>query len=240
MYCNKCGKEIPENSKFCGGCGTAVQTKTKPVAKKQKKEKKRAPIWVSLLVMAAAFLIGKFVMAPSMLSEPQQDQGSYQQEETSQSDSAAVSANGEYSEIFTSRNIVEMPAMFMMLDSAAFAAVDQDGIIEKMEFGYKDDVIKEMVNTLYFPISGMDDTEKSALEAMVKENLSGYLAVDFCTTSYNMGNLYYTVSLHFTDLDVAENIQKMSEFGILAGNGADRLSMAQTESNLIAGGYTKK
>lgn len=240
MYCNKCGKEIPENSKFCGGCGAAVQMKTEPVAKKQKKEKKRTPVWVTLIVVAVAFLIGKFLIAPSMLSEPQKDQSSYQQEETSQSDSDAVTVSGKYSEIFTSRNIVEMPAMFMRLDSAAFAAVDQDGMIEKLEFGYKDDVIKEMVNTLYFPISGMDDTEKNALKAMVKENLSGYLAVDFCSASYNMGNLYYTVSLHFTDLDVAENIQKMSEFGILSADGADCLSMAQTESNLIAGGYTKK
>ena len=240
MYCNKCGKEIPENSKFCGCCGAAVQMQTEPVAKKQKKEKKQAPVWVSLLVIAAAFLIGKFVIAPSMLSEPQQDQGAYQQEETSEPDSSAVSVNSDYSEIFTSRNIVEMPAMFMMLDSAAFATVDQDGMIEKLEFGYKDDVIKEMVNTLYFPISGMDDAEKNALDAAVKENLSGYIAVDFCSASYNMGNLYYTVTLHFTELDIAENIQKMSEFGILTGEGADRLSMTETENSLVAAGYVKK
>ena len=28
MKCNKCGKEIVENSKFCSGCGTAIEEKT--------------------------------------------------------------------------------------------------------------------------------------------------------------------------------------------------------------------
>ena len=28
MKCNKCGKEIEGNSKFCTGCGTAIEEKT--------------------------------------------------------------------------------------------------------------------------------------------------------------------------------------------------------------------
>ena len=238
MYCNKCGKEIPEGSKFCGSCGAAVQMQAEPVAKK--KEKKRAPVWVSLIVIVAAFLIGKFVIAPAMMSDPEPSKDNYQQQESNAPNISNAAANETYTEIFNSRYIVEMGTMFRGLDSAAFATVDQDGMIEKLEFGYKDDVIKEMVNTLYFPISGMDDAEKNALDAAVKENLSGYIAVDFCSASYNMGNLYYTVTLHFTELDIAENIQKMSELGILTGDGADRLSMTETENSLVTAGYVKK
>ena len=175
-----------------------------------------------------------------MLSEPEQNRDFYQQEATKETVTNELPASGSYSEIFSSRNIVEMPALFMMLDSASFAAVDQDGMIEKLEFGYRDDRIEEMVNTLYFPIAEMDDAEKNALDAAIKENLAGYATVDFCSVSYNMGNLYYTATVHFSQLDVAENIQKMSGFGMLTADNADYLSMSQTESNLIASGYIKK
>lgn len=238
MYCSKCGKEIPDNSVFCGNCGTAVQKQTSTTV--SKKEQKRPSVWLSLAVIAAVFLIGKLVIAPSMLSETESNQDSYHQEEQVESSSDFVSASADYSEIFSSRNIVEMPAMFMMLDSSAFASVSEDGIIEKLEFGYENDNIKEMVNTLYYPISDMDDTQKNALDAAVKENLAAYSMVDFCSVSYDIGNLYYTATVHFSELDSAENIQKMSEFGILTGNEADYLSMTETESNLLAAGYVKR
>lgn len=29
MFCNKCGKELPEGTKFCGGCGASIEDNLK-------------------------------------------------------------------------------------------------------------------------------------------------------------------------------------------------------------------
>jgi len=42
MFCEQCGKEIPENSKFCAGCGAAVEL-AEPVAQVVEPESKQAP-----------------------------------------------------------------------------------------------------------------------------------------------------------------------------------------------------
>ena len=31
MYCSKCGREISENSKFCGNCGNQIKKRTKKI-----------------------------------------------------------------------------------------------------------------------------------------------------------------------------------------------------------------
>ena len=240
MYCNKCGNEVPEGSKFCGSCGAAVQATKSTTAKRQRKEKIQTSIWVSLIVIAAVFLLGKFVIAPAMMSDPEPSKGNYQQQESNVPNVSNAAANETYTEIFNSRYIVEMGAMFRGLDSAEFAIVRDGDMIEKLQYGYENDIIKEMINTLYYPVSDMDDAQKSGLDATVKENLAACTSADFCSVTYNMGNLYYTVELHFTDLDSAENLQKMYEFGLINESGANYISMQQTEANLIADGYVKK
>ena len=240
MYCNKCGNEIPEGSKFCGSCGAAIQRKQETAVKKPKKAKKRVPLWMSLIAIAAGALLGKFVLAPAMMPDPESSQNYYQQEETNVPNVSNATANETYTEIFNSRYIVEMGALFRGLDSAEFAIVRDGDMIEKLQYGYENDIIKEMINTLYYPVSDMDDAQKSGLDATVKENLAACTSADFCSVTYNMGNLYYTVELHFTDLDSSENLQKMYEFGLINESGANYISMQQTEANLIADGYVKK
>lgn len=252
MYCPKCGSEIPENSRFCVNCGAAVGKETPAPAPKDQ-GKKRTPIWVTLIVVAAAFLIGKFVLAPAMLSEPEPSQSAYRQEETKKSshsdyqreETKGSSSNDDapstaYSEIFSGRHIIDTPTIFFMMDSSAFAAVDGEGVVEKLEFGYKDDMIKQMVDTVYYPISDMDDEQKSAMDAAVREGFAAYEAVDFCKVSYSMDNFNYKVVIHFTDLDSSENVQKMIEFGLVSGEEADGFSMEKTEDDLLAAGYVKR
>lgn len=63
MYCTNCGKELPENSKFCNHCGSAqgveVQSGHSEVAESKKtKEPKKKPGWLAISV----FLISVFVV----------------------------------------------------------------------------------------------------------------------------------------------------------------------------------
>ena len=55
MFCNKCGKQIPDNTKFCGVCGTPVRVT--PVSKTVPVKKPKTTLSVKkLFPWAAAFV----------------------------------------------------------------------------------------------------------------------------------------------------------------------------------------
>lgn len=94
MFCSNCGKQLDENAKFCDGCGAqqgvgndinsasnqqapnpqqnvnanyqAAPAASNPKAKKAPKTKN---IIITVAVALCAFIIGKFIIAPSMTSD---------------------------------------------------------------------------------------------------------------------------------------------------------------------------
>lgn len=56
MKCLKCGKDNPDNAKFCSGCGALLQKQAdiEPVKKRKKGKKK---IWIVLIVLILAILL---------------------------------------------------------------------------------------------------------------------------------------------------------------------------------------
>lgn len=56
MKCLKCGKDNPDNAKFCSGCGAILQKQAdiEPVKKRKKGKKK---IWIVLIVLILAILL---------------------------------------------------------------------------------------------------------------------------------------------------------------------------------------
>lgn len=257
MFCSKCGKEIPENTNFCSHCGAqqGVAVNEKTSEKKNGKKKNQKTVILSLVVVLAVYLLGRFAIAPAMLSDDDETgSGSGAQseltenqgftvgedEENEVSESTGSADNSAYTDIFMSRNIVDTTSIFTSLDTMAFASVSDEGTVEKLEYAYEDDTIMEFVNVVYYPISDMTEDQKLALDNSMKTNCAAMEEADFCTVSYNMGNNYYSVTLHFTDLDKTENIQKLHNFGMLTGQGVNRISMSETESSLLSGGYVKK
>lgn len=256
MFCSKCGKEIPEDTKFCSHCGAQQggAVNEKPSEKKNEKKKNPKTVILSLVVVLAVYLLGRCAIAPAMMSDDEDtdigsnsssnmitDQNDMEEDEgDAASDNNSSADNSAYADIFLSRNIVDMTSIFTSLDTMAFANVSDEGTVEKLEYAYEDDTIKEMVDVVYYPVSDMTEDEKLALDSSMKTNCASMEEADFCTVSYNMGNNYYSVTLHFTDLDKTENIQKLHDFGMLTGEGANKISMSETESNLLSGGYVKK
>ena len=65
MFCNNCGKEIPDGTKFCSSCGTAIEPATKTeefkstVQKPKSKGKKIGGIVMTTL--GGLSIIGSFV-----------------------------------------------------------------------------------------------------------------------------------------------------------------------------------
>ena len=249
MFCSKCGKEIPENTNFCSHCGAqqggAVNEKTSE--KKNGKKKNQKTVILSLVVVLAVYLLGRFAIAPAMLSDDDTagsglgtQTGEEEDEEDVLSESTGSADNSAYTDIFMSRNIVDMTSIFTSSDTMAFASVSDEGTVEKLEYAYEDDTIMEFVNVVYYPVFDMTEDQKLALDNSMKTNFAAMEEADFCTVSYNMGNNYYSVTLHFTDLDKTENIQKLHSFGMLTGEGMNKISLSETESNLLSGGYVKK
>lgn len=93
MYCNHCGAELPDGSKFCQDCGTvtkaaAAEQKAKkkvetpppaptpsPSDTKKSSKKKVNPLLIAIIIVviaAVGSLVGKFAIAPS-LSDSESD-----------------------------------------------------------------------------------------------------------------------------------------------------------------------
>ena len=62
MYCKHCGKEIPDDARFCAGCGKSISDSAGPVEletgkKKKKKGKKKHPILGTIVLIFGIILI---------------------------------------------------------------------------------------------------------------------------------------------------------------------------------------
>ena len=211
MFCANCGKELPENAKFCGGCGAETETHQSTAdAKKPKKEKKRTPLWLSLLVLVIFYLLGRFLVAPAMAEGPEPEEPEYQT---------------EYCRLLYSRNIDAAPKEFedQSLDYFALVSVDDDEIVDRMEFGYRKDSVREFINTIYYPISELDEAQVAAVDEAMRAEFDEYAGNGFCSVSYEIGKEYYIITLHFTGLDSSDNVRRLADLGFVE-EGAERLS----------------
>ncbi len=71
MFCPHCGKENPDHSKFCEACGGALNGSGGSKPSKAKKKTNPLAYVLVIVVFAAASLLGKQLLAPSMSSKPE-------------------------------------------------------------------------------------------------------------------------------------------------------------------------
>lgn len=261
MFCQNCGKGIADNAKFCPHCGTVNNTASNSYnggqstdtvagnsspAPQEKPKKKTKNIIIALVAMLVAGLVGKFVIAPALVSD--YDENTTQKQTTNRfefeeiDDNVVTIVNPDYTSVFTDRYIVNMDTVFYGLDSNAYVMVYSDGMIEKLEFGYKDDAISEMVDTLYYPISEATEEEVVAIETTLKEYVSPLEELNFCEVSYSKMGSFYSVVIKMEGLDNAENVNALSRTGIdfgLTGSGS-LISMEKTDEGLLRSGFIKK
>lgn len=254
MYCSNCGKQIPDGSRFCSSCGAQTAGSSQPqqnqsqprqtyaqnpqsYAQSRQKAPKKAPVWVSILVGIVAFAVGYGVVS-GMLSGDDSASGSSTYTPVVTEAAAEAPANAAYEEVFSSHYIVDMPSIFFMLDSAHFVSEAEDGTIEKLEFGYDGDLIKEMVNVVYLPIGEYTEEEKTEIDILMKETFAQHESYDFITASYQMGSQYYVITLRCTNLDNEDNMKVMQALGFTEDDCL--LSMAATEEGLLDSGYIKR
>lgn len=259
MFCNQCGASQPEGSKFCSTCGadlTAAPAAAPATPKPQpatpqpaagshqsagsKPPKKKTPIWLTAVIVLAAFLLGKFVIAPSMLSEPDDssdNSGSQIQQTSSGTETESTIANPAYDAVFEDTYIVHFQ-MFFNMDTASFVKELENGTICCSDYGYQDDVVIDFVETMYIPVSEYTDDQKTEVESSVKASLSAVEALACCSVKYNMSVNYLTVTISYSSVDKAENYTALYNANILTENTF--ISMSETEKILLNDGFIKK
>lgn len=260
MFCSNCGKRIPDNTKFCNHCGarqqiventesapktTENQQNTADTQNQQPKKppKKKANIIVVLVIVLCAFLLGRFVIAPAMVPDSGKDndtgsQGSQSQQPTGNNSGASVdSVNPAYDAIFDDTYIVHFQTFFNM-EMKNYALKQNDGIICCADYGYKDDVVKQWVETMYIPVSEYTDAQKTELENTMKTQFATIDALNCCVVTYKMGTNYFTITCTYSDVDKAENYGELYNAQVLQTNTF--ISMSATETGLLNQGFVKK
>ena len=252
MFCSNCRNQLPDGAKFCNNCGAqqpsantvptqqasanAVPTPAAATKKPEASAKKKPNILLILAVALCAFLVGKFIIAPSMVSDSG-NQSSQSQQAGSNNGSAVQADNPAYDAIFDDTYIVHFQ-MFLGMETNSFAMKQADGMIACADYGYKNDVVKEWVETVYVPVSGLSDAEKVSLESSMRTQFASLDALSCCTVKYNMSLNYLTVTCTYTNVDQAANYGELYKAGILQAN--THISMSATETALLSQGFIKK
>lgn len=269
MFCSNCGKEIPDNTKFCNYCGaqqkTAADQQPPATQEKQQPPKKFKNLLITAVVVVCAFLIGKFVIAPSMTTDTPKDSESTktpsQSQQTvstpniapstttdtpkesestkspTQSQQTVGTSNPDYMSILAEAWIVHIPDFFLM-DTESFVSKQEGDTIYCIDYGCEGDLVKQWVETLYIPIFEYTDAEKTELENEARALFAEIDALSCCTVSYKMSKNYFTVKATYSDVDKEENYTALYEAEVLETNA--KISVSASEKKLLAEGFVKK
>lgn len=98
MFCNKCGKEIPNQAKFCNSCGTPVNPQPQPATPEAKpaSEKKKSSAGKRILTIAVALVV--YFAVRGITENVLTSQNTSSSQTGSSTSSASYSANGALTE----------------------------------------------------------------------------------------------------------------------------------------------
>lgn len=236
---------VPQQTTIHQPVYTAQQQFQQPQGKPPKK--KSVGIVISLIVILVVFLLGRFVVAPAITKGfntgkvPADNSSKYtfQQPDNQSNDTTTnnTNPNPAYKEIFDGTYIVHSP-MFFNLETASFAQKGNDGTIMCCDYGYKDDLVLQMVETTYIPVTGYTDDQKAKLENETKTNAAAYEGMNSMIVKYEMGTRYFSITVKYGGLDRADYREELVKVGILKENNP--ISMSASERQQIADGAVKK
>lgn len=254
MFCGNCGKQNPDNAKFCSSCGSKLNSapveqaapvhqapsaqQTAPVHQaasvQQPVSGKKITlkrILVSIVVFFVASAIGT-AMAGLFTSLPDVEPSSTPSE--------------AYSQIFWDNGLAIPGSDFagQGLKTASYAISMGDGMVGNSEYVFEDGYVLAFIETMYVPVQGLDADTRAELNSIMESQVSAYTALSCCQLSSYEENGFYVYKLLFSDLDRKENVRELSGTGLIITstdeNEADRLGIKQTEENLLAQGYVKR
>lgn len=214
-----------------------VKAAKKVPEKKAPKDKKK--ILISLAIVLCAYLIGKFVIAPAMLSDPKVTTTTNPFDISADLSSAVTVVNPDYQAILNEAFIVHVPPFFSMMDTTSLIMKTEDGVICCADYGHDGDIIKLWVETMYVPLNDYTEEQKTAVQNSMKEEFASIEALSFCTVEYKMLNNSLKIICTYNNADDPATLKEMYNAGITTVNDGV-LSMNMTEDTLISQGFIKK
>lgn len=307
MFCTKCGKQLPDGTKFCTGCGASLAGENaapapqqepisqapqfqqpapqqepipqapqfqqpapqfqQPMYQAQPAPKKKSKAGIIVLAVIAALVL-VFVIAgiaagfggsdsdasgnsSDPVFIPPENPGNASDNigggndtptfttsaPTTTTTAPTSTANPAYQAIFEGTNILHYQ-MFLGMDTAYFAKKNDDGTIYCSDYGYKLDIVQKLVETIYVPVDGYSDAQKSALENANRTQFAKFENLSCCEVKYNMGPKYFTITVTYNNLNDKDSCSELYSAGILNMNSL--VSMSKSEAGMVSKGYVKK
>lgn len=239
MFCQKCGKQIPDNTKFCSYCG--AQQSVNPASNQQpytapqsspnppQKKKSGVGILVALAVVAVAFMLGKSVFAPSMLTDGDTSGENPDRPSISFPTPPPVGINEE----------VLNGSDQASVQSKTFE-INYDGVLNStVTFDYQDDTVTRMQGDYYVYDLSVDISSLKQDAETAQELIAEYGMQDASVEDSESAD-GYSMSFYFNNLDQAGNdmvAELAAQFiGFSAENG--KISMTTAENAMIQFGYS--
>lgn len=157
--------------------------------------------------------------------------------QTSDTDSN-TGTSSSYDGIFAKYSIVPDNISFEDLSTKTFA-IEMDGIVEKIDIGYKGDVVYYMTYTHYFDMSEYEGEIGDELEAQLKAVYVDFESSDICKVTYSKVDSFFVAKIEISGVEKLENASKLSSLGVTEA-GAQFISMKKTEEGLLSSGYVMK
>ena len=265
MFCSNCGKQIPDGSKFCNFCGgkqVLNTTSTSPEADAKqftstnskvnkntnKNSSGKTDILTKLIIGGLVLLVGGFVgktiIAPSLAGTDNTLSGNRNTIETFTTVECTLPEiqgpymiNPDYNNVLSDAGIVRVAPSYNM-DNDNFVRVEKDGKIRFYDFGYRDDMIVNCCETIYYPISGLTESQKTENINIINTNMQFYKNISCCTATSEMGSDYYIIKIEYNDLDNEENRKEYCEK--ILNKSVGFISMEESEKDLLENGAIKK
>ena len=244
MFCNQCGNELSEGSKFCNSCGAPVnpvenkETQSTATASSKdtptpisvpgpeisKSTKKKANPLVMVAVVLIAFLLGRFVIAPALTSNSDKDDSKKESKKT-------------YAE--TNNQIKGYKTQYK-----SFQFSDSSSLSSHLGFVYK--VTDDKTNGDIVSISGffmVADKDTALIDALAQQfsSLENTLKKsNYKKHSIELKNDGTTLNFNFTEMDTITDDDVLKAISKLIGHSSreETLKIDAVEKSLSYNGYT--
>ena len=226
--CRNCGQVLNGNEKYCPNCGNFVR-----------KKGKMKYVLAVLIILIAVCLLG-ICLIIGLRGRKTSEKVTDIQEETT------VSANVEYTKIFTDRKIEDSSDLEVMSgrEYREYAVVDEEDVIRKMEFCYTNDIILYIVETAYFPIEGYTENELDFFDDEIKNETKDLRKLSFVEIEREVRDEYYVLKISYKYLDNPSYVSALYPLskinGQCWGDDSGYVLEGLTKARLKNAGYVKK
>ena len=242
MFCENCGKQNPDGARFCIFCGkpmAVIQDASLNGQQVPRKDKIASRMKMKLISMIGGIVA--FVVFGILGYLAVGGLGGLPDVEPS-----TGSPNQAYCAVFRNNglNIPKSDFDGQDLTTVSYVIDIGDGVVENMEYVYDDGLVLVFVDTIYVPVSGMNETDRAQMHKQMQSNLKPYTDLSCCQlSSFEQGD-FYVYKLIYTDLQIKENVHQLCSVDIVTipegETQVDQLGIKMTEDTLLATGYVKR